>query len=210
LKSGRYNAQIRRDGHVPTTATFDTRSAAKAWATKIERDINEGKHFGYSRIKTLADAIDAFMASPSAIKTADDRNRHLEWWREHFGYRKLFHFTADIVGEGRELLEAENIETNPAKRPARHRSPQTVRHYLMSLSACMDYTRRKKRWIEKNPVSDIDAPPVSPGRIRWLSDDERTRLLDACDKSGNPDLSLVVRTALASGARQAEIMQLGW
>jgi integrase len=80
----------------------------------------------------------------------------------------------------------------------------------MSLSACLDYARRKKRWIEKNPVSDVDAPPVSPGRIRWLADDERRRLLEACDKSGNPDLALVVRIALASGARQAEILHLRW
>ncbi len=80
----------------------------------------------------------------------------------------------------------------------------------MSLSACLDYAKRKKRWIDKNPVADIDAPPVSPGRIRWLADDERQRLLAACDKSGNPDLGLVVRIALASGARQAEIMNLRW
>jgi hypothetical protein len=33
-----------------------------------------------------------------------------------------------------------------------------------------------------NVVSDIDAPPVSPGRIRWLSADERKALLTACDK----------------------------
>ena len=55
---------------------------------------------------------------------------------------------------------AENIEEK-ADRKARHRSPQTVRHYLMSLSACMEYARRKKRWIEKNPVADIDASHAS-------------------------------------------------
>jgi integrase len=74
----------------------------------------------------------------------------------------------------------------------------------------MDYVERKKRWIEKNPVSDIDVPPVSPGRIRWLAAHERKRLIEACDKSGNPDVGLVVRIALASGARQAEILYLRW
>ena len=146
--------------------------------------------------------------APRRIKTADDRSRHLAWWRENFGNVKLFHFKADAVEKGREQLAAENIERRRRRRPKR--TPQTVRHYLMSLSSCMDYARRKKRWIEKNPVSDIDAPPVSPGRIRWLSDDERKRLLEACDQSGNPDLAMVVRIALASGARQAEIMYLRW
>jgi len=209
LPSGKYNVQVRREGHPALTGTFPTRTEAKKWATKIEDDINQGKHYGFSRVRTVADAVDAFKASKTTIKAADDRNRHLDWWREAFGNRKLFHFNGDVVEQGREQLAAENIERNP-KKPVRHRSPQTVRHYLMSLSACMDYAKRKKRWIEKNPVSDIDAPPVSPGRIRWLAADERKRLLAACNKSGNPDLGLVVRIALASGARQAEILHLRW
>lgn len=209
LPSGKHNVQVRREGQPPLSATFTTATAAKAWARKIEGDIDQGKHYDFSRVRTLADAIDAFTSSSTTIKTADDRNRHLAWWREAFGNRKLFHFNGDVVEQGRERLAAENIEPNPRK-PARHRAPQTVRHYLMSLSSCMDYAKRKKRWIEKNPVSDVDAPPVSPGRIRWLSDDERKQLLAACDKSGNPDLALVVRIALASGARQAEIMHLRW
>ena len=73
----------------------------------------------------------------------------------------------------------------------------------------MDFARRI-RWIERNPVSDADVPPVAPARIRWLSADERVRLLDACRKSGNPDPLLVVRIALASGARQAEVLGLRW
>jgi integrase len=209
LPSGKVNVQVRREGQPPASATFKTATEAKAWARKIEGDIDTGKHFGHSRIKTVADAIDAFTKLQATIATADDRNRHLAWWRAQYGTRKLFHFTSDTVDTGRETLATENIEPDP-KKPARHRAPQTVRHYLMSLSACMDYARRKKRWIEKNPVSDIDAPPVSPGRIRWLSAAKRKALLTACDKSGNPDLALIVRIALASGARQAEITHLRW
>lgn len=209
LPSGSYNVQVRREGHPPVSDTFKTKTEAKTWATKIEADMDTGKHYGFSRVRTLADAIDAFNKSAATIKTDDDRKRHLAWWRTAYGGRKLFHFTADVIDEGREKLATENIEEN-AKRAPRHRSPQTVRHYLMSLSGCMEFARRKKRWIEKNPVSDVDAPPVSPGRIRWLSDGERSRLLEACAASGNPDLSLVVRIALASGARQAEIMHLRW
>jgi integrase len=73
----------------------------------------------------------------------------------------------------------------------------------------MDYVRRIG-WIEKNPVSDVVAPPVAPARIRWLSVQQRIRLLDACGNSGNRDLRLVVEIALDSGARQAEILGLRW
>lgn len=73
LKSGRYNVQVRREGHPPRTGTFPNRTEAKAWATKIEDDINQGRHYGYSRVRTLADAFDAFTKSKTTIRTADHR-----------------------------------------------------------------------------------------------------------------------------------------
>jgi hypothetical protein len=99
LPSGKHNVQVRREGQAPLSATFRTVTEAKAWARKIEGDIDTGKHFGHSRVKTLADAIEAFTSIKATIKTAEDRNRHLEWWREHYGDRKLFHFTSDIVDD---------------------------------------------------------------------------------------------------------------
>ncbi len=74
----------------------------------------------------------------------------------------------------------------------------------------MDYARRKK-WIENEP----GRRRRRAAGIAWPYSlaDRRTsarQLLEACDASGNPDLALVVRIALASGARQAEIMTLRW
>jgi hypothetical protein len=101
LPSGKFNVQVRRAGHPPLSDTFDNKTEAKAWGAKIEVDIGEGKHYGFSRVRTLADGIDAFKSSKTTIKTVDDRNRHLAWWRAAFGNRKLFHFTADMVEQGR-------------------------------------------------------------------------------------------------------------
>jgi hypothetical protein len=75
LKSGRYNVQVRREGHLPTSGTFSTKLEAKARATKIEGDIDQGKHYGYSRVRTLGDAIDAFTKHGAKIATGD-RARH--------------------------------------------------------------------------------------------------------------------------------------
>jgi hypothetical protein len=43
LPSGKYNVQVRREGHPPLSGTFPNRTEAKAWATKLEDDINQGK-----------------------------------------------------------------------------------------------------------------------------------------------------------------------
>lgn len=142
LPSGKHNVPVRRKGRPPLSETFATKTEAKAWATKIESDIDHRRQFGHSRIRTLADGIDAFKASDATIKTLKDRNRHLDWWQRKLGQRKLIECTADILELGRARLASENIETDP-EQPPRRRAPRTVRHYLMSLSACMDYLKRK-------------------------------------------------------------------
>jgi integrase len=48
------------------------------------------------------------------------------------------------------------------------------------------------------------------GRVRYLSDDERTVLLDACKKSELPELHLIVMLALTTGMRRGEILGLCW
>lgn len=56
----------------------------------------------------------------------------------------------------------------------------------------------------------VTKPKESRGRVRFLSDDERIRLLKACKESSNPYLYTVVVLALSTGMRQGEIMGLTW
>jgi hypothetical protein len=147
---------VRREGQGPISATFSTATVAKAWGRKIESDIDTGKHFGHSRIKTLADAMDAFTAKKATIKTANDRNRHLDWWREHYGHRKLFHFTSDVVdagrGTGRAIVLAR--ETDRGARARRGR-------LLMSAP------RKRKRRRERSQQRRQPLCPVGP-RLWWF------------------------------------------
>src|SRR6186997_2268362 len=56
----------------------------------------------------------------------------------------------------------------------------------------------------------VTKPRESRGRVRFLSDDERHRLLKACKESSNPFLYPVVVLALSTGMRHGEIMSLTW
>ena len=49
-----------------------------------------------------------------------------------------------------------------------------------------------------------------PERIRFLSDDERIRLLEACRKSRSKVLYPVIILALSTGMRRGEILKLTW
>ena len=46
------------------------------------------------------------------------------------------------------------------------------------------------------------------GRVRFLSDEERQRLLDACTTSKNKSLYTIVVLALATGGRRQELLSL--
>jgi integrase len=48
------------------------------------------------------------------------------------------------------------------------------------------------------------------GRLRFLTEDEAVRLLDACALSQNPYLLTIVTVALYTGARRGEILGLTW
>jgi integrase len=83
-----------------------------------------------------------------------------------------------------------------------------VNRYLAALSACLAYGVKTLQWLERNPCETVAKSKENSGRVRFLSDDERVRLLDACRT--HPDLYLAVVLALTTGARQAEIMGLRW
>ena len=51
---------------------------------------------------------------------------------------------------------------------------------------------------------------IPRGRVRFLSEDEWQRLLNACEGSRNPWLYIIVVLALSTGARKMELLSLRW
>jgi integrase len=56
----------------------------------------------------------------------------------------------------------------------------------------------------------VSKPKEPRGRVRFLSEEERQRLLTACQVSRNPHLYIVVVLALSCGARKGELVSLRW
>jgi integrase len=59
-------------------------------------------------------------------------------------------------------------------------------------------------------VPRIKLERESEGRLRWLTPEEATRLLDACRESRNADLADLVEFALFTGMRRGEVLGLTW
>ena len=208
-----YRVKVRIKGFPPETASFERLTDARDWAGKTESDMKSGRHFGQSKRHTFNELADEYQTH------ARDAVR-LDYWRKVFGPDRLDTITAARIAKERDKLlgEITQIFATPAtgdpdkdaKRPKAKRSGPTVNRYLAALSVCLSYGVKTLQWIERNPCERITKPSESAGRVRFLSDDERVRLLIACRNSNNPDLYLAVVLSLTTGARQAEIMTLRW
>ncbi|HDL86279.1 MAG TPA: site-specific integrase [Candidatus Acetothermia bacterium] len=205
-----YRARVRVFGAPDRTATFDRKTDATRWAQGIESDIRRGRHVPTNDAmrRTVADLIDEYinnhLPDKKRNRDAPTHRARLLWWREQIGQYALANITPSIIAEHRDQLRR-------GKTPrGTQRSPATVNRYLANLSIIFTHAVKELRWIESNPVRQVSKLDEPDGRVRFLSDNERLQLLEACRDSDNKDLYLIVILALSSGMRKGEIMSLTW
>src|SRR5262249_42073868 len=118
------------------------------------------------------------------LKDARNRRRHVEWWRNELEGLRLSELSRDRISSARDRLLATPIPSQSKARPqpTRLRKPATVVRYLAALSHLLS-TAVDWGWLEDNPMRKVRKPTQPPGRVRYLSDAERERLLIACRES---------------------------
>ncbi len=203
-----YRVKVRMKGHPPQSATFTRLTDARRWANDIESDIRHGRHFKIVEAKrhTLGELIDRYQIGVlPRKKDAAQQARQLTWWKNRLGENLLSDLDAPMLAEQRDILAAGTDHT-----PAKPRSQATVNRYLAVLSHVFSVALKEYGWVEENPLRKVSKGKESRGRVRFLSDGERERLLAACRESTNPDLYLAVVLSLATGARRMEILGLRW
>ncbi len=162
----------------------------------------EGRYFPSTQAKhhTVTDIIERYVREVLPHKStsyAYMQRLQLNWWRKQLGHYILADVTPARIIEYRDLL----LQT---------RKPSTVNRYLAALSFAFTVAMREWEWCNENPLRHIMRPPEPPGRVRFLSDDERTGLFEACKMSRNPVLYIVVVLVLSTGARKTELLSLTW
>jgi len=89
-------------------------------------------------------------------------------------------------------------------------APATILRKIASFAAVLKVAQRDWGWIESSPLAQISKPSAGRGRVRFLSAEERERLLSACKESSLPTLHAIVILAISTGMRLGEIMSLRW
>lgn len=203
-----YRVKIRLKGYPAQTATFKRLTDAKKWIQDTESAIREGRHFKTAEAKkhTLAEMVDRYIKDvlPTKPKQGAAQLPQLERWKAEIGSYTLSDITPALIVECRDKLSSEYTPRG------NQRSPATVVRYMAALSHAFTIAVNEWQWLEDSPMRKVKKPKEPRGRVRFLDDDERAKLLTACKESSNAFLYPCVVLALSTGMRQGEEMGLKW
>lgn len=203
-----YRVEVRLKGHPRQTATFKRLTDAKRWIQSTESAIREGRHFKTteSKKRTFNDLVERYVKDvlPQKPASYDKQKAQLQWWNERLGDYLLCDVTPALIVQHRDEL------SNTLTQYGKPFSPATVTRYLAALSHAFSMAAGEWEWVQENPVKRVKKPTEPEGRVRYLDDDERARLLQACKESRQQILYAVVMLGLATGMRKSEIMNLYW
>lgn len=153
-----------------------------------------------------------------------DSSRHyrIQAWIRLLGDKPFQQVTADDVDaalaclahEPSRVYAGKDADGQPVfrKKGSGQRSGSTLNRYATALGALFTWARRQRltpRTFE-SPTKQVEKSKEGRGRVRFLDDGERIRLLEACRASAWARLYLLVLMAMTTGARKGELLGLRW
>lgn len=191
-----FTAKVRRRGHPHLYATFPRLTDAKAWVDQQEVKIRQGLHLDHAEKTkyTLGDAIERFITT----NPKHGRILQVKRWNRELGSLLLANINEvqinDVIFKWQTTLKLSNSTSN---------------RHLSALSLVFKHAK-EIGWTSKNPIFGAKRYKEPRGIVRYLSEDERQRLLMACQNDMYKPIYLIVVLALSTGMRKEELLSLTW
>lgn len=205
-----YRAKVRLKGCPPQSATFSSLSRAKEWARRTEIEIQDGKYLGKieARKHTIAETLEKYARQKLIRMRPNTINLwriFFKWWNDNYGAYTLADITPSFLTEAQDRLAQKEVNGRPV-------TPATINRYMTCMQTVISTACKEWQWLENNPFFRVKKLAEPNGRVRYLSDSERERLLAACQDPAieNPYLYPAVIVAMSTGARKNEILTLRW
>jgi integrase len=202
-----YQIRPRFNGYKgPKSLTRDRLTDARALLDKIRQDVRKGITGSERRYK-LAEAIERYRAEELPKLAASERRnreRQLKWWEARRGASVLRDVTRSTVRDDLRLLREQG---HGGTRPVKYATENRYKAALSAvLSSCIDW-----EWIQANPLHTGSRRKKTKGeqeeeRDREASVAEWERLWPALQTNSDKRLYALTICALASGAREGELM----
>lgn len=197
-----YQARIRRTGYGQQIATFSRKTDAQEWLRQEEDKVRRGIHLPglQSERHTFTELIDRYVREDTVTAT---KRTHLQRWLALLQDRFLTSITPPMIQSALWELKGKKLFCGGKL------APGSLNRHLDALSCVFRHAKRIG-WMTENPVHHVERFTEPKGRVRYLSDEERNRLLDACRQSSYKPLLLIVLLALSTGMRKEELLSLTW
>lgn len=187
------NGQLVRE-----SAKTTNKQLAEKIENKRRHELLESHKLGIAPDRPFTEAVQFFLKKKDLerLRSVGCYEQQLAWWAEQFKDVSL-----QQIDEGK-IVAAINVKAKE-KSHMGHPKPATLNRYLAALRACL-VAAEKARWIVRSPrIEEYKEPKV---RIRWLSLQERARLLGAAPEHW----ASLIRFSLATGLRQSNVVELRW
>jgi integrase len=203
LKNGdtRYRAILTNSGKATKSKTFRRKTDAKTWGNRAVLDSQEYEAKGIQPCTiTFSRLADEYMHWWTGKD--HDRVRLVLWWEKRLGKTLLSDITPELI---RDVLKQK-----------KSLAPATYNKHLAVLSAILDYATLQQeddsileQYIDDNPCKRVRSLKLDNKIVRYLSDEEKPRLLKAAKAVGGK-FYLKVLMALTTGMRKGELDGLRW
>jgi integrase len=198
-----FRVQIRLKGFKPESMTRKKYADAAAWASARENEIRLGRQAVEDREKSvsLSEVIDKYLKNVLPGKSSKERSKgiqaqQLRFWKAEIGAYTMSNLRPLVIAEVRDGLSVDLM-------------PGTVNRYLAALSVVLSYAFKELEVIRENPMKKVSMMREARLRVRFLTDEERIKLLKEAKKQDEL-LYLYIIMALSTGGRYNEIRRLKW
>ncbi|MBT4181424.1 MAG: site-specific integrase [Candidatus Thioglobus sp.] len=192
-----YRAYIKKAGLKRVSKTFKTKRLAVQFVNSIESDRNKLISYNDTKPQTkLSVVIDNYLSKEYKGSRPKDEERKLNLWVERIGDKPIRDIVKSDISTALSFLSS-------------RLSNATVNRYKAAISVVFSYACREYD-LPDNPVRHIRPLPENNSRTRYLSNDEKERLLTAVMHSRWDKLYLITLLAITTGARKGELTSLRW
>jgi integrase len=159
---------------------------------------------------TIDQAVERYLAAKSRKRSVSEDRRILGHLKDYFGKDTLLaEITASRISQykghrlstARKIGEGETAIERPLAGATVNRTLALLRHLLRLAH---------EEWELLDAMPRIRMEREAEGRLRWLTPEEATRLLDASRESRNEHLTDLVEFALFTGMRRSEVLGMTW
>lgn len=188
------------------SATFDTKTQARAWASKRETELRE-QALGKLPDYTLKQAVERYISEVSPKKKSHLReaNRLTAFLRMYPALCKkpIAKITTDDLVKWRDD-RLKQIQGSSVRRDAN------------VLSSLFKIARKEWKWVHESPMADLTMPPQAKHRDRRVSNDEIRRLVlasgwdESTPNNFTQQVMIAFLFALETAMRASEIKGLTW